>query len=426
MGKFQGKSDVLLQLIREGKQLNNSDKLNLIIQLSIPSILAQITSVVMFFIDQAMVGHLGEKATAACGIVETSTWLLGSLTGAASMGFSVQVAHFIGANDFVKARQVFRHALIVTSVLSLVMMLVAVAIAKPLPFWLGGGADIAHDASLYFLIFALSGPFFQLNSLSSAMLKCSGNMRIPSLISIIMCLLDVGFNYVLIYKAHLGVMGAAIGTSLSIVLCGTAQAWIAIFRNEMLSLRRVGERFYWVGDYLVNAVKIGLPMAVQSVLMSGAQIVGTMIVAPLGNIAIAANTLGITAESLCYMPGFGIGEAATTLIGQSMGAGRGDLCRSFARMTLFSGMAVMALMGAVMFASIIAVCVCVGAGDTLKPAAISLCSMWLVRLTLAYMLSIEYGLVGVWTAMAIELTFRGLMLTARLFRGKWMNASIVT
>ena len=89
MGKFQGKSDVLLQLIREGKQLNNSDKLNLIIQLSIPSILAQITSVVMFFIDQAMVGHLGAEASAAVGLVETSTWLVLSFTSAASMGFSV-------------------------------------------------------------------------------------------------------------------------------------------------------------------------------------------------------------------------------------------------------------------------------------------------------------------------------------------------
>ena len=87
MGKFQGKSDVLLQLIREGKQLNNSDKLNLIIQLSIPSILAQITSVVMFFIDQAMVGHLGAEASAAVGLVETSTWLVLSFTSAASMGF---------------------------------------------------------------------------------------------------------------------------------------------------------------------------------------------------------------------------------------------------------------------------------------------------------------------------------------------------
>jgi len=454
MKVFSHKSDELLGFIREGRPLTGREKLNLIIQLSIPSILAQITSVVMFFIDQAMVGHLGAKASAACGLVETSTWLLGSLTGASSMGFSVQVAHFIGANDFVKARQVFRHALVVTTLLSVVLMLVAVAIAHPLPYWLGGGADIARDASLYFLIFSLSGPFFQLNSLSGAMLKCSGNMRIPSMVSVIMCVLDVVFNYILIFGCHLGVMGAAIGTSLSIVICGSAQAYIAIFRNEMLSLRRVGERFFWVADYLWNALKIGLPMAAQSVLMSGAQIVSTMIVAPLGNIAIAANTLGITAESLCYMPGYGIGEAATTLVGQSVGAGRGDLCRSFSRMTLYSGMAIMAFMGTVMFvfapemmglmtpvadivdlgarclrieafaepmfaASIIAVSVCVGAGDTLRPAIISLCSMWLVRLTLAYVLSIHYGLVGVWVAMAIELTFRGIMLTWRLFRIRW-------
>ena len=459
MKVFQGKSDVLLGYIRDGKALTGSEKLNLIIQLSIPSILAQITSVVMFFIDQAMVGHLGAKASAACGLVETSTWLLGSLTGAASMGFSVQVAHFIGANDFVKARQVFRHGLIVSSLLSLVIMAVAVLIARPLPYWLGGGADIAGDASLYFLIFSLAGPFFQLYSLSSAMLKCSGDMRMPSLLSIIMCVLDVGFNYILIYQAHLGVMGAAIGTALSIVISGSVLGYIAIFRNKMLSLKRVGERFFWVADYLANALKIGLPMAAQSVLMSGAQIVGTMIVAPLGNIAIAANTLGITAESLCYMPGFGIGDAATTLVGQSIGAGRTDLCRSFARMTLFSGMTVMAVMGLVMFvfapemmglmtpvdeivdlgarclrieafaepmfaASIIAVCVCVGAGDTLKPAIISLCSMWLVRLTLAYFLSLHYGLVGVWIAMAIELTFRGIMLMTRLFRGSWMKVSV--
>ena len=451
-----GKSDVLLGFLRDGKPLTNKDKLILIIQLSSPSILAQITSVVMFFIDQAMVGHLGAKASAACGIVETSTWLLGSLTGAASMGFSVQVAHFIGANDFVKARQVFRHALIVTTLISLVTMMVAVSISKPLPFWLGGGADIAHDASLYFMIFSLAGPFFQLYSLSGAMLKCSGNMRIPSIVSIVMCVLDVVFNYLLIFKAHLGVMGAAIGTAMAIVICGSVQGYIAIFRNKILSLRRVGERFFWVTGYLVNAVKIGRPMAAQSVLMSGAQIVGTMIVAPLGNIAIAANTLGITAESLCYMPGYGIGEAATTLIGQSLGAGRKDLCRSFAHMTLYCGMAVMAVMGGIMFvfapemmglmtpveeikqlgatclrieafaepmfaASIVAVSVCVGAGDTLKPAVISLCSMWLVRLSLAYVLSLHYGLVGVWIAMAIELTLRGLMLTIRLFRGRWME-----
>ena len=84
----------------------------------------------------------------------------------------------------------------------------------------------------------------------------------------------------------------------------------------------------------------------QYVFMGGAQIVSTIIVAPLGNVAIAANTFAITVESLCYMPGYGIGDAASTLTGQSLGAGRVGVCRSFAKMTVGLGMAVMAVMAA--------------------------------------------------------------------------------
>ena len=209
-------------------------------------------------------------------------------------------------------------------------------------------------------------------------------------------------------------------------------------------------------DYVRNAVKISLPMAVQSVLMSGAQIVSTRIVAPLGNIAIASNSFAITAESLCYMPGYGIGDAATTLVGQTFGAGRKSLCKNFAYLSVALGMIVMAFMGAVMYffapemigvlspvpairelgttvlrieafaepffaASIVTYSVCVGAGDTLHPAVINLVSMWGVRLTLAAWLAKDYGLRGVWTAMAIELTFRGLMFLVRLFRGEWLS-----
>ena len=501
--KKQKKSDALLQLIRDGKPMTGNQKLRLIVELSIPSILAQITSVMMFFIDQAMVGRIGVEAAAACGLVESSTWLCGSLTGAASMGFSVQVAHFIGANDISRARAVFRHGLLFTTLFSVVVALVGLLVSGRLPFWLGGGADIAHDASTYFGVFMLVMPFFQLSSLSSSMLKCSGNMRIPSIMSILMCVMDVVFNFILIFVFHLGVLGVAMGTGLAIVIGALVQAYYAVFRSEMLALFR-GERKEKRGErrekrgerreergerialllscsrfsvslfsisktilsplssllfplkfrvnwnYVRNALKISTPMAAQSVLMSGAQIVSTMIVAPLGNISIAANTFAITAESLCYMPGFGIGEAATTLVGQSMGAARRDLCRSFARMTVFSGMVVMAVMGMVMYltapqlmalmtpvqeivdlgasvlrieafaepmfaASIVCYSVFVGAGDTLRPAVMNLCSMWFVRLTLAAMLARQYGLRGVWMAMAIELTFRGLIFLVRLF-----------
>lgn len=439
--------------------MNRGDKLNLIFQLSLPSILAQVTSVMMFFIDQAMVGRIGVEAAAACGLVESSTWFFGNLTSAASMGFSVQVAHFIGANDFKKARSVFRHGLICTFVLSVMLALVGIAISWKLPFWLGGGADIAGDATTYFFVFMCIMPFFQLSSISGAMLKCSGNMRIPSIMSVLMCLLDVVFNYILIFVFHLGVLGVALGTAMAIVIGGSVQAYFAIFRSDILTLKQDREPFTFVWEYLRNALKISAPMAAQSFLMSGAQIISTRIVAPLGNVAIAANTFAITAESLCYMPGYGIGEAATTLVGQSMGAGRRDLCYSFARMTVFSGMIVMAVMGVVMFvtapqlmalmtpvqaicdlgadclrieafaepmfgASIIAYSVCVGAGDTLRPAAINLCSMWLVRLTLAALLAQDYGLRGVWIAMAIELVFRGTIFLIHLLRGRWMKGLI--
>ncbi len=465
------KDNALLAMIRNGQEMSGSQKLNLIVQLSVPSILAQLTTIMMFYIDASMVGSLGARASASIGIVESTTWLFGGLTSAAALGFSVQVAHFIGANDFEKARQVFRQGLMATALFTVILTSICVAIAGPLPRWLGGGEDICGDATAYFTIYCLALPVYQLGILSSSMLKCSGNMRIPSFMSILMCLLDVVFNFFLIYEtrpatvlgvdvtipgAGMGVPGAALGTALAYAVTGVMLIWFATVRSPELSLKNEKWSFAPMWNYLRNAAKVSLPMGAQYMMMSGAQIVSTMIVAPLGNIAIAANTLAITAESLCYMPGYGIGDAATTLVGQSIGAGRSRLARSFAYRTVFLGMGVMAFMGMVMYifapemigvmtpdadvrllgsqslrieafaepmfaAAIVTYSVCLGAGDTLIPATMNLATMWLVRLTLAAHLAPTYGLRGVWMAMAIELTLRGTVFLIRLFSGKWLK-----
>lgn len=454
-------TDRLLANIRGGRALSGRDKLSLIVGLSIPSMLAQVTSVLMFFIDAAMVGHLGASASASIGLVESTTWLMGSVMSAFSTGFSVQVAHFIGASDFRRARQVLRHGLTSGLVFSMLMLLIGCSIHSRLPFWLGGGADIAGSSAAYFLIYSLAMPFVLLFHMSSSMLKCAGDMRVPSAMAIANCVLDVVFNYLFIYVLEMGVVGAALGTAASYVVTSFVMAWFVTMRNSMLALHNDRDPFRWDWQYLRNAARISGPIAVQSVLMSGAQIVSTLIVAPLGNIAIAANSFAITAESLCYMPGYGIGDAATTLVGQTHGAGRPDLCRSFARLSVGTGMLVMAFMGAVMYvlapemmaaltpvdaiktlgvevlrieafaepffaASIVTYSVCVGAGDTLRPAAINLCSMWLVRLSLAWWLSQSMGLKGVWIAMATELTVRGLLFLLRLVRGNWMKGFSVS
>ncbi|MBQ6195786.1 MAG: MATE family efflux transporter [Prevotella sp.] len=456
-------SEVLLSYIRDGKTMTQGEKLRLIVSLSIPSILAQISATVMFFIDASMVGHLGAKATAAIGLVETTTWLLGGLASAANMGFSVQVAHFIGANDFKAARRVLRQSLVCCFLWSLMLSLASIAVHSYLPYWLGGSEEIAHDASLYFMIIGVCGIFFQMEGLAGSMLKCSGNMKIPSALNIMMCVLDVVFNYFFIYVLNMGVMGAALGTGVAELITALLMLYFLLWRSKMLHLVNRDEEddandrsFRPTADIVHTAFKIGAPMGFQHMLMGGAQVVSTIIVAPLGTIAIAANSLAITVESLCYMPGYGIAEAATTLVGQSIGAGQRLLTKSFAYMSVTLGIGVMTLMGILMWvfapemmtlmspvgeiiaqgtdilrieawaepmfaAAIVCNGVFIGAADTLKPAIMSLTSMWCVRLTLAAYLARDYGLRGVWTAMAIELTFRGLLFLTRLFRGRWMK-----
>ena len=454
----------LLAYIREGRAMTQSEKLKLIVSLSIPSILAQLSSTVMFFIDASMVGHLGARASAAIGLVETTGWLMGGLAMAANMGFSVQVAHAIGANDIKRARRVLRQALVCCSIWSLTMSLTGIAMSVQLPYWLGGSEEIAHDATLYFAITGVCGIFFQLEGLAGSMLKCSGNMKIPSMLNILMCVMDVVFNYLFIYILGLGVAGAAIGTGMAELVTAVLMLWFLLWQSDLLGIFKgeagiKGEsliKYRPTSEVVSNAFKIGGPMGLQHMLMGGAQIVSTLIVAPLGTIAIASHSLAITVESLCYMPGYGISEAATTLVGQSFGAGQRLLTRSFARMSAGLGMAVMTVMGVLMwvFASelmslmtsvddIIAIgtqclrieafaepmfaaaIVCngifVGVGNTLKPAIMSLVSMWGIRLTLAALLATTYGLPGVWTAMAMELTCRGLMFLARLFQGGWLK-----
>ena len=455
------KSQDLLSYIREGRTMTQREKLNLIVQLSIPSILAQLSATVMFFIDASMVGHLGAKASASIGIVESTGWLMGGLASAVNMGFSVQVAHFIGANDFEGARRVLRQSLICSLVWSVILSFSCLAISPFLPYWLGGSAEIASDASLYFAIIGLCGIFFQMEGLAGSMLKCSGNMKVPSMLNIGMCVMDVVFNYLFIYILDLGVMGAAMGTGLAELVTAILMLYFLLVKSDMLHLKGRPGSFRPKSDTIGTAFKIGAPMGLQHMLMGGAYVVSTYIVAPLGTVAIAAHSLAITVESLCYMPGYGIAEAATTLVGQGIGAGQRTLTRSFAHLSVGLGIVVMTLMGILMWifapqlmtlmspvdeviavgtsilrieawaeplfaAAIVCNGVFVGAGDTLKPAIMNLLSMWGVRLTLAWYLAKDYGLKGVWMAMATELTFRGIIFLWRLFVGKWNQKLITT
>ncbi len=167
------KRDFLAEM-REGKPLLFNEQALLILKLALPAILAQISSIVMQYIDASMVGRLGAAGSASIGLVSSSTWLFGGVNMAIVTGFSVQVAQAIGANDEKHARNVMRQSYFVCVGLSVILAVLAALIAKPLPVILGGNADITADATKYFLVYGLSLPFVELTTLSGAMLQATG------------------------------------------------------------------------------------------------------------------------------------------------------------------------------------------------------------------------------------------------------------
>lgn len=420
-------------------------QLRLVWQLSLPAILTQITTIVMQYIDSAMVGALGADASAAIGLVASSTWLFGGVTTAVSAGFSVQVAHRIGAGEDTEARTVVRHGLAAALTLAALLALLGLGICRQLPYWLGGGAEICADASAYFLTYSLMLPFSQLNSLTAGFLQCAGDMVTPSVLNAVMCGLDVVCNALLI--PHFGVLGAGMGTALACALVSLAMGWCCCVRNAQLRLRR-GEAHAFRPEILKKAFRIGAPVAVQEIAMNGAMVASTMILAPLGAAAIAANSFAVTAESLCYMPGYGVGSAATTLVGRSVGAGDAVQARRYGNICTALGGALMGCTGLLMMifcpfvfrlltpvaevrtlaaqalrigllaeplfgVSIAAAGALRGAGDTLVPSLLNLGSIWIVRLGLSLLLVGKLGLRGMWIAMAIELCVRGTLMLWR-------------
>lgn len=457
-----------LYKLRSGDELTLRQQIMMVFQLSVPAIMAQLSSIVMQYIDASMVGRLGAVQSASIGLAASTTWLFGGLCMAMVAGFSVQVAQEIGAGDEKTARNIMKMGFLIALGFAVILGTVGAAISGMLPVWLGGGEDIRAGASAYFLVYSMAVPFMQLNHISGGMLQASGNMKLPSILHILMCGLDVVFNTLLIFPtrqvmgitvpgAGLGVTGAALGTALAQVVVSLIMTYMLLFRSPMLKLRR-GERFHFSKIHFSRCIKISVPVAMQEVVMGGAQIMSTTIVSPLGTVSIAANSFAITAESLCYMPGYGIGSAAATMIGQSTGAGRKELTRKLGWLVTLLGMAVMTVSGALMYllapwmigllstdpevvelgttilrieafaepmyaASIVASGVFRGAGDTLSTSLFNFGSMWLVRLPLAAFLSRRIGLKGVWIAMCIELCIRGLLFLIRLAGKGWQKKS---
>ncbi len=452
--------------MRQGETIPLPDTAGVVLMLSIPSILEQIVVTAMEYIDAAMVGHIGAKATAAIGIVSSSTWLLHGILVGLYNAFSIQIAQYLGADRQQDARGVLRQAMLFNLAAGLAAAAFGIGISGHLPGWLGADVSLQANASAYFAIWSAALPFTMAMGMYTSMLRASGDALTPGLISVLVCVLDAIFNFFLInptrtlwgitvWGAGLGVPGAALGTALATVVGGLLALCILLFREGPLCIHKPGS---WkiTRACIRNLGKVGVPLAAERAALSSAQVLQVRIVSQLGTGAIAANSLGVSAEGLCYMAGYGIQGAAIALIGQAVGAHRKDMAKRFAWLCTLMGMGIMTLTGAGLFAfapalmsiftadaavialgarvlrieafaepmfgaSIVASGAMQGAGDSTACFVLNLVSMWGIRLTLAFLLAPRLGLMGVWGAMCCELSIRGLLFLIRLARGKWLE-----
>jgi len=466
-------SNKVTTLLQSEHQPTFQKTLSAVMFLAWPAIVEQIMITAVQYIDTAMVGSLGADATAAVGLTSSTMWLFWGLLAAAAAGFSVQVAQHLGAENGDAARRVTAQSLKFTVIFGLIVGAAGFALSFPLPYMLGADGYVAEQAGIYFRIMSLGMPFTLGVNMFSSVLRCAGDTKLPMVLNTAMNVLNMCGNFLLIYNtrkisifgltftmwgAGWGVAGAAIASVTGTAIVCMIFLYLIYTKNSPIKVGK-GTDYRFDRGCLRAAWRLGLPIALERVTMTSAQIVITGVIAGISTIAVATNHLAVTAESLSYAPAYGVAAAATTLVGQAIGANRKDLAMQFAKMTTYIGIGMMSLGGVVIFvfatplisifssdpavielgrqvlrivafaeplfgASIVAAGALRGAGDSKAPFLLSLATMWGVRITLSFALAGSLGLVGIWLAMAVELMARGIVFLVRLYRGKWLNTDL--
>ena len=445
-----------------------------VITLAWPAIIEQIMITMVQYIDTAMVGGLGQNATASIGITSTTIWLFNGFLAAAGMGFSVQVAQYVGAKREEDARDTVRQAVLFNIFFGLFTGTAAVVLSFWLPGLLGADPAIIPEASRYFRIIGYSMPFLLTSTMISSIIRCSGDMKTPMVLNILINVFNIILNFLFIYPsrtialggirfrfwgAGLGVTGAAIGSAVSTLLVSILLFLVLYLKKGPVQIH-IRENYRFTKECVGTAVRIGIPVALERATLNIAQIVMTLTVSGLGTAAVAANHIAITAEALSYLPAYGISAAATTLVGQAIGAKQEKMAIRFSRISTYLGVALMSFTGMLLYlfapqlislftqasevkelgvqvlrieafaeplfaASIVVSGALRGAGDSRCPFLLSFVSMWGVRIPLAVILAPRIGLAGVWIAMCLELCVRGVIFLIRLYSNKWLQVQTV-
>lgn len=327
-------------------QSQNTSLFRTLVLLSIPTVLEQVLSTLLQYVDTAMVGHLGEHATAAVSTTTTITWLVNSVPGAIGTAVLVLISRAAGAGDKAQVKKLAEQGLFLAVSAGVALTGVSLALSPWIPVWMGAEAAVQPNASRYFFIVSVPLLFRCVSSVMGSALRGVQNTKTPMLISVAENGLNILLNSILIYGLDLGVTGAAIASAVAYTLSGVLM-FAACRKNKQLCWQW---RPFSLSPKLLKAcANLGVPVLGSSMVSCLGYIVFASLVSGMGTTVFAAHSIAVTAETIFYVPGYGLRTAASTLIGNARGEGNTEKLKSVARLSVLLTVGMMCISGVALF-----------------------------------------------------------------------------
>jgi len=434
-----------------------------VLRLALPSAGELLLGTLVGLVNTYLVGHLGAAPLAAVGMASQVAMTGMILFSAAGTGATALIARLVGAGDWELANRCVRQALLLAVGVGLLVTAPLILLARPALVLLGAEPEALALGVPYLRIFSLGFVLASLMYVGNSCMRGAGDARTPLLVMGGVNLVNIAVSWALVRGEcglpAMGVAGAATGAV--VAQCTGGVLVVAALRHGRAGLRLRWDRPRLERALIGRMVRIGLPVTLDQSIIRLGMLSYMRVVASLGTAAFAAHQVTMNAESISFMPGSGFAVAATTLVGQGLGARDPDRARRDA-LTAFALAAV--LMGAMglcflafperlvgffttdpeviarsvsplrlvglaqpfLAAMMVFAGALRGAGDTVSPLVVNAASIWLLRVPLSWVFARPLGLelLGVWLAMSLDMCTRGLLLCQRFMLGRWRTISV--
>ena len=426
--------------------------------LAIPMMLEMAMESIFAVVDIAFVSRLGTDAVAAVGITEALVTVLYAIAIGLGMGLTAMVARRIGEKDREAAALVTGQSIWIGAILSIVIGVAGVVYARDLLVIMGASSGVIEQGE-GFMAVLLGGSFsiiflFLLNAAFRGAGDATVALRSLWIANGINIVLDPCLIFGLGPFPELGVTGAAVATTIGRGVGVLYQVGYLLGERGRIALRLRHLRL--VPDLIVRLLRLSIG-GVGQFLISTASWIGVMrIVAIYGSSAIAAYTIALRMMEFTFLPAWGLGNAAATLVGQNLGAGQPERAEQSAWQAAKYNATFMAVAGLFMLSfaqgitglftneadvlywgtrclqilglgfpvyaiGMVMIQALNGAGDTTTPAVLNFICFWLVQIPLAYWLATRTSLEpnGAFVAIVVSESLLTILSVLVFRRGNW-------